>query len=211
MTTCSQQPPTRTLPRTGGIAAVMSVSQLAARLNDRTSPTAVTRPDHSPSDTLAEKHPLRLQLSASIGRGALDGAWWPYSRDLTLEAVDLVDHFPAGFDRICHVAYSTPDWDVGRRRLTATKGFVRLGSFPHDDTHRVILVGVSASSGQVIQLLVVPFDWDARSARHAMRTATSPSNDKSATTILLESEDQNGAGPLLHWDDDGGTARLLVD
>ena len=49
----------------------------------------------------------RLQLSASIGRGALDGAWWPYSRDLAVEAVDLVDHFPAGFDRICHLAYST--------------------------------------------------------------------------------------------------------
>jgi hypothetical protein len=154
-----------------------------------------------------EKQPLRLQLAASIGRGTLDGAWWPHSRDLAVEAVQLVDRFPAGFDRICRVAYSTRDWDVSRRRLTAARGFVRLGSFPHDDTHRVILVGVSANSGQVLQLLVVPPDWDARAARHAMRTAANPHNTKSATTILRDSQDQDRADLLLHWDDDGGTAR----
>ena len=185
----------------------MSVSELVARPNDRTFPTPITLPAPRRTNAPVEKHPLRLQLSTSIGRGALDGAWWPYSRDLAVEAVELVDHFPAGFDRICHVAYSTPDWDVGRRRLTATKGIVRLGSFPHDDTHRVILVGVSASAGEILQLLVVPFDWDARSARHAMRTAADPTNSKSAATILLESQDQDRAAPLLHWDDDGGTAR----
>ncbi|GAA3637737.1 DUF5994 family protein [Microlunatus ginsengisoli] len=184
----------------------MSVSELAAPPNDRTSPTAVTLPAPRRSNTPVEKHPLRLQLAASIGRGALDGAWWPYSRDLAVEAVALVDHFPAGYDRICHIAYSTPDWDVSRRRLTATKGYVRLGSFPHDDTHRVILVGVSAHAEQILQLLVVPFDCDARAARHAMRTAATPSNSKSATTILLESQDQDRADLLLHWDDDGGTA-----
>ena len=40
-----------------------------------------------------------------------------------------------------------------------------------------------------------------------MRTAATPSNTKSATTILAESQDQDRAGLLLHWDDDGGTVR----
>jgi hypothetical protein len=150
---------------------------------------------------------LRLRLSTSIGRGALDGAWWPYSRDLAAEAVDLVDHFPTGFDRICRVVYSSPDWVACRARVRAANGVVNLGSFPHDDTHLVMLRSVAAVyRPRPLLLLVVPPDTDDRAARHAMRIAAMPSNDKSAATILRESEDQSRAGLLSHWDDDGGTS-----
>jgi Family of unknown function (DUF5994) len=84
------------------------------------------------SPSLAVNRPLRLRLSPSIGKGALDGAWWPYSRDLSAEALDLVDHFPASFDRICRVVYSTPDWDAAPRRIKAADVFVSLASFPRD-------------------------------------------------------------------------------
>lgn len=151
---------------------------------------------------------LRLRLSPSIGRGALDGAWWPYSRDLAVEAVDLVDHFPARFDRICRVVYSTPDWEASPRRVRADKGVVNLGSFPHDDTHLVILRSITAAyRPRPILLLVVPPDTDDRTAIHAMRIAAMPSNIKSAATILGESEDRYRAGLLSHWDDDGGMGR----
>jgi hypothetical protein len=40
------------------------------------------------SPLLVVNRPLRLQLSPSIGQGALHGAWWPSSRDLTAEALD---------------------------------------------------------------------------------------------------------------------------
>jgi hypothetical protein len=46
------------------------------------------------SDMPQPRGPLRLQLAPSFGWGALDGAWWPYSRDLRTEALDLVNHFP---------------------------------------------------------------------------------------------------------------------
>jgi hypothetical protein len=150
------------------------------------------------------RRPLRLRLSPSIGRGVLDGAWWPYSRDLATEAVDLVDHFPASFDRICRLVYSTPDWEPFPRRVKAAKVFVSLGSFPRDDTYLVLLKSVAS---RVLQLLVVPPDWDDRAARHAMRIAALPSNVKSAATILTESDDQDRAGMLSHLDDDGGTDR----
>jgi len=42
-----------------------------------------------------------------------------------------------------------------------------------------------------------------------MRMAALPSNVKSAATILNESEDQHRAGPLSHWDDDGGANPTL--
>jgi hypothetical protein len=161
------------------------------------------------SPSLAVNRPLRLRLSPSIGKGALDGAWWPYSRDLSAEALDLVDHFPASFDRICRVVYSTPDWDAPPRRIKAADVFVSLASFPRDNTHLVLLKSVAAYRPRVLQLLVVPPEWDDRGARHAMRIAAMPSNVKSAATILSESEDQHRAGLLSHWDDDGGTNPTL--
>jgi hypothetical protein len=57
------------------------------------------------------------------------------------------------------------------------------------------------------QLLVVPPEWDERAARHAMRIAAMPPKVKSAATIFTESGDQDRAGLLAHWDDDGGTNR----
>ena len=46
------------------------------------------------------------------------------SRDLTVEAVDLADQFPAWFDRVCRVVYSTPDWETTPRRVKAARVFV---------------------------------------------------------------------------------------
>jgi hypothetical protein len=42
-----------------------------------------------------------------------------------------------------------------------------------------------------------------------MRIAATPSNVKSAATILSESEDQHRPGLLSRWDDDGGTNPTL--
>jgi hypothetical protein len=69
--------------------------------------------------------------------------------------------------------------------------------------------GRGSNRARVLQLLVVPPEWDDRGARHAMRIAAIPSNVKSAATILSESEDQHRAGLLSHWDDDGGTNPTL--
>jgi hypothetical protein len=69
--------------------------------------------------------------------------------------------------------------------------------------------GRGSNRARVLQLLVVPPEWDDRGARHAMRIAAMPSNVKSAATILSESEDQHRAGLLSHRDDDGGTNPTL--
>ena len=112
------------------------------------------------SPSLVVNRPLRLRLSPSIGQGALDGAWWPFSRDLTAEALDLVDHFPASVDRIRRVVYSTPDWDAAPPRIKAAEVFVSLASFPRDDTHRVLLKSVAAYNPRVLQLLFRQLSFD---------------------------------------------------
>jgi hypothetical protein len=145
---------------------------------------------------------LRLLLSSSIGRGALDGAWWPYGHDLHDEAVDLAKHFPLSLGRIVRLIYSAADWTSGPGRLKIDNGFVTLASFPHDNTSRALLL--TNRGRRIIQLLVVPPEWEDRPARRAMRIAATPTNNKSATTILTESDDQLRPGLLAHWDDDGG-------
>jgi hypothetical protein len=188
----------------------MSLAELARPL-DRVEPSALPV-DSDLQDSRIVDGALRLRLSPLIGRGALDGAWWPRSRDLSVEAVDLVDHFPMDFDRICRVVYSTPDWGACSRRVRAVRGFVNLGSFPRDDTHLVMLMSVAAAyRPRPLLLLVVPPAWDDRAAHHAMRIAAMPSNLKSAETIVRESEDLCRAGLLSHWDDDGGTAQNVQD
>ncbi len=55
--------------------------------------------------------PLRLQLRDASASGQIDGAWWPQSRDLQIEAADLIDNFPAPAGRISRLLCSRPDWD----------------------------------------------------------------------------------------------------
>lgn len=119
-----------------------------------------------PSPTQPTREPLRLQLGDGSSLGAPDGAWWPRSRNLQDEAADLVDHFPQSAGHIYRLLFSRPDWDDptlenggGVRRITAARGRVKCGSFPGDDTHRMVL---TMSSGRRLSLVVIP--WDAESS-----------------------------------------------
>lgn len=164
--------------------------------------TSPTMSDSSP--TLAERAPLRLRLDNSFQSGQLDGAWWPQSRDLQREAADLVDHFPALIGRIARLLFSRPDWDTvpgdpSIRRVQATRGTVKMGSFPSDDTHVVVL---KMSSGERLRLLVVPADTEPNLASLAMQQAADDRNTQGASTLLgLPGPDQSEIGHAA-WNDD---------
>jgi len=122
-----------------------------------------TSSDSSPT-TSTTRVPLRLRLGDPDSPNGVAGAWWPQSRDLQAEAADLVDHFPDSAGRIHRLLFSRPDWDnptvdgQGVRRIQAGRGPVKVGSFPKDDTHLMIL---TAASGQRLKLMVIPSDADA--------------------------------------------------
>jgi uncharacterized protein DUF5994 len=148
--------------------------------------------------------PLRLQLTPEIGRGTLDGAWWPYGRDLAVEVLALVEHFPSMLGHLSRVVYSSPDWAPNRRRrIQVGEAFVSVGSFPRDHPHLVVLRSVSPRVSRVLQLLVVPPEWDERSARYAMSTAAAPGNTLPASQLLDRSRELLLAGLLPHRDVDG--------
>ena len=135
--------------------------------------------------------PLRLRLCSEIGRGSLDGAWWPYGRDLAIEVLDLVQHFPPMLGRLSRIVYSAPDWRLNRRRrIQVDEEFVSIGSSPRDDAHMVMLRTMSPRVSRVLHLLVVPPEWDERAARHAMRAAVSPGSTASGAAILDASRDR---------------------
>ena len=162
----------------------------------------------APLPTTPTVRPLRLLLASEIGCGILDGAWWPYGRDLAVEVLDLRKHFPSMLGRLSRVVYSSPDWALNRRRrIQDDEEFVSIGSFPRDHAHLVVLRSVSPQVSRVLQLLVVPPEWDERAALYAMRTAAGPGNTASGAAVLDESRDLLLAGLLPYQDaDDRGRA-----
>ena len=130
-----------------------------------------------PASATTTSDGLRLQLSDTPRHGRVDGAWWPRSRDLQREAADLVDHFPAASGRISRLVFSRPDWDNsshdghGVRTIRAARGQVKVGSFPSDDTHLMIL---TMGSGQRLKLLVIPSDTPAAEGEQRLRAVAQP-------------------------------------
>lgn len=133
--------------------------------------TSPTGSISSPTET--QRVPLRIRLDTGSPSGSLDGAWWPQSRDLQTEAADLVDHFPHLVGRIERLLFSRPDWDAtsgvpSMRRIQAARGPVKVGSFPSDDTHVMV---VKMSSDRRLRLLVVPSDTEPELAAKVMQQA----------------------------------------
>ena len=95
---------------------------------------------------------LRLSLTPIPGRAGGDGVWRPHSRDLASEGAQLVDEFPPARGRVDRMVFSPPDWDVQEKFVLSRRGRIKIGSFPHDDTHQMML---RLAGGTVLHLEVV--------------------------------------------------------
>ena len=146
--------------------------------------------------------PLRLRTAGHHGRNHLDGGWWPRSRNLAVELADLVDHFPPQFGRIVRALVSPPDWDPVPRRIPVTGGYVKVGSFPRDDTH---LIHLKTSDRTVLRVLVVPPGFTPDQGDEALLAAATSGNAHSAADLLDEVTEYPDIDPMDHWSDDGGS------
>lgn len=152
----------------------------------------MTTPTHPFPSTLVspdDRIPLRLHLERTMGDGALDGSWWPQSRDLAVELADLVDHFPTEHGRVQRVVFSRPDWDTAPHRVRVARGLVKVGSYPRDDTRQVWL----SMSTHVLIRLAVRASED--SVAPEMREGAAPLEPVAADESQLAAE---------YWTDDGG-------
>lgn len=137
-------------------------------------------------DLPARRTSLRIRLRDSATAGHLDGVWWPQSRDLQVEGADLVDHFPRLAGHVSRLLFSRPGWDDpvvnGRSvRIQASRGQVKVGSFPHDDTQLMVVI---LSTGQRLYLRVIP-------------TATEPAEADRRLQSVVWSD------PISHSEDPG--------
>ena len=146
--------------------------------------------------TPQSNRPLRLRLGRPPGQDRLDGAWWPYSRDLESEMSDLVHQFPPTHGRISRAVYSLRDWDTAPSELVAGQRVIEVGASPRDDTHVLV---VQLTDGRRLTLLVVPPDFTPGQGEEALLAGSTAGNRHTARELLLEVTDQHDADPADHW------------
>ncbi|KOU61427.1 MULTISPECIES: DUF5994 family protein [Streptomyces] len=133
---------------------------------------------------------LRLETTRSR-QGLLDGAWWPRSRDVTIELPALITALTAHLGPITRVGLDTSAWQDVPTRLVIDGQVVHLDADPvGDDT-----VLVTRGHNDHFALLVVPPDTTADAAREAMARAVRADNITQATQILVTTtpEPEDGA------------------
>ena len=134
----------------------------------------------------ADVAPLRLTLKlVAPTTGYVDGGWWPYSRDLGAEVVDLAPAVALRLGPIREVAYPLDAWDAAPHRVgidPAGEGrSVRLVGFASQDPDVVLVTG---ESERTLGLLVVPPESPDPAGHDAMNRAARAGNAESPTALL---------------------------
>ena len=117
-------------------------------------PLAPSTPASAPPSRPPAPPGLRLQLDPTMaGTGAVDGGWWPRSRDPDAELPGLIASLDASLGSITRVALNLDAWDSAPRRVAVNGRRVRVGWFRHMNAHTI---GVTRASQGRLALLVVP-------------------------------------------------------
>jgi hypothetical protein len=125
---------------------------------------------------------LRLQLDPTMtGTGAVDGGWWPRSRDPDAELPGLIAGLDSSLGPITRVALNLDAWDTAPRRVAVNGRRVRVGWFRHVDPDTI---GVTRAGQDRVALLVIPPQATTAAAGSAMATAADGVNSAGQANIL---------------------------
>jgi Family of unknown function (DUF5994) len=144
----------------------------------------------APSAIVAGPPALRVSFEPALNRhGAVDGDWWPHSRNALTELPGLIaalDSRPGV--RVQRVSVHRDDWDEIPRRLTTDAGqVIRVDWFTTIPRHTV---SVTTAGRKPIALLVVPPGASEGAAQTAMNMAATGPGAAQAADILTASEAQ---------------------
>jgi len=167
---------------------------------------------------------LRLRMDQTrTQRGVLDGAWWPYSTDLTAELPALVtgldgwldNPHPGDGQHISRVAIGLTIWNNVPTRIMVAGRRIVVAWFRSIDPH---IISVSCPNTDHFNLLVIPPDTPHGPALAAMATAAGARNRLRGTEILAElahlpaapappdrSWPDTDIGQHTEWETDGGS------
>ncbi|MBB4980425.1 DUF5994 family protein [Streptomyces nymphaeiformis] len=138
--------------------------------------------------------------------GLLDGAWWPYSRDLTAELPPLVDALRDRSGRITRITANPGPWPVSPYQIPVGGHAVHVGWFTDLDPDAMILLSYNRDH---CDLLVIPPETAPDSATRLMAAASTPGNLHTTSTLM---SDENATGRRLReaqagedtWETEGG-------
>jgi Family of unknown function (DUF5994) len=131
----------------------------------------------------------RVSFGPALHRhGAVDGGWWPHSRNALTELPGLI----AALDsrpgiRVQRLSVHRDDWDEIPHRLTADGHVVRVDWFTTISRHTI---SVTVAGKEPIELLVVPPGTAEGTAHAAMNMAATGPVGAQAADILTASQAQ---------------------
>jgi Family of unknown function (DUF5994) len=134
----------------------------------------------------------RLQLDPTMaGTRAVDGGWWPRSRDPDAELPGLIAGLDASVGPIIRVALNLNAWDSTPRRVAVDGRRVRVGWFRHMDAHTI---GLTRAGQDRMVLLVIPPQATKAAAQIAMAMAADAA-DSAGTADILATAGIGGQDP----------------
>ncbi|MFH8513774.1 DUF5994 family protein [Streptomyces gelaticus] len=152
--------------------------------------------------------PTRLSLTPKTTlAGQLDGAWWPYSRNLLTELPSLVEALEGRWGRITRAMVNPTRWPIVPHKAPVTGHIVHVGWFTEQDPDKMILL--SRTAGRC-DLLVVPPETEPASAARLMTAAAVPGSVLTAGVLMSE---EAATGRRMRdarssqdaWETDGGS------
>jgi Family of unknown function (DUF5994) len=154
----------------------MSVTEEATRTAPATTPQRIPSPRPEPQR-------IRLLLAApGVTPGRLDGAWWPYSRDLTTELPALTDALDHRWGRITRIAVNPAHWPVIPKKVQVTGHVVKVGWFrPELDPDNLLLLSYTTGRWD---LLVIPPQTSPAAADRLMTAAADPHNTLKGSQLI---------------------------
>jgi hypothetical protein len=146
---------------------------------------------------------LRLRLKPRApATGAVDGGWWPRSRDLAVEVPALLAVLAIRLGTVEGVTYNLGDWGPTSRKITVGGARVRIAGYrsQHPDTIDVF------GPRHRVTLLVVPPEATGPVAHAALMAAGHRANTDSVEALLLASHtfSVEDAAAEQRWEIDGG-------
>jgi hypothetical protein len=175
-------------PHHGTTSTLPPPSANGSASRTRTAPITPGGTVSAPSAILAGLPSRRVSFDPALSRrGAVDGGWWPHSRNAAAELPGLIaalDSRPGV--RVQRLSVHRDDWDDIPHRLTTDKGHrIRVDWFTTIARHTV---SVTTAGKEPIALLVVPPGTAEGTAQTAMNMAATGPAGAQAGDILTASE-----------------------
>ncbi|MGW1239675.1 DUF5994 family protein [Streptomyces bobili] len=155
----------------------------------------------------APELPARLSLTPKTTlAGQLDGAWWPYSRDLAAEIPALAAALEEPWGRVTRVTVNPTRWPAIPHTVPVAGNTVHVGWFTEQDPDKLILLSYSVGRWD---LLVIPPDTEPAAAARLMVAAAIPGSALTAG-VLMGNETAIGRGIRdarrreATWEGEGG-------